>query len=139
MDDLIYRDECYAIMGACFDVYTGKGCGFLEPVYHECLHIELQLRDITVISKPKLTLEYKGRPLNQVYEPDFVCHDKIIVEIKAVNILGKEHRAQIINYLSASRFKLGILVNFGHFPRLELERFANTAKEPNAPPRLLDD
>ncbi len=111
----------------------------MEPVYHECLLIELQLRGISVISKPKLTLEYKGRPLKQVYEPDFVCHEKIIVEIKAVDTLAKEHRAQIINYLSASHFKLGILVNFGRYPRLEWERFANTAKEPNAPPRLLDD
>ena len=139
MSEVIYHEECYAIMGACFEVYTDKGCGLLEPVYHECLQIELRQRGIPAVSKPKLMLEYKGHPLKQSYEPDFICDQKIILEVKAVDKLTDEHRAQIINYLRASKFKLGILVNFGHYPRLEWERFANTAKDPSAPPRLLED
>lgn len=139
MSDVIYAQESYGIVGACFEVYTDKGCGFLEPVYHECLGLELQLRNIPAISKPKLELSYKGRKLTQGYEPDFVCYGKIILELKSVSKLTDDHRAQLQNYLRASNFKLGILVNFGHYPRLELERFANTDPKEKRPPRLLDD
>ena len=124
--ELIYKDESYAIIGACFNVYKDKGCGFLEPVYQECMEIELDHQKIPFIAKPKLPLSYRGRPLKQHYEPDFVCYGKIIVELKAVSLLADEHRAQVINYLKATCHKLGILVNFGHFPRLEYERLANT-------------
>lgn len=126
MNDLIYKDEAFKIMGACFEVYKGKGCGFLEPVYQECLGIELALQDVPFVPQKSLTLEYKGRRLKQTYAPDFICYDKIIMEIKAVSQLADEHRAQVINYLQATGFKLGLLVNFGHFPKLEWERIANT-------------
>ncbi len=126
MNDLIYKDEAFKIMGACFEVYKDKGCGFLEPVYQESLGIELELQGMPFISQKSLTLEYKGRQLKQTYEPDFICYDKIIMEIKALSQLADEHRAQVINYLHATGFKLGLLVNFGHFPKLEWERIANT-------------
>ena len=126
MNDLIYKDEAFKIMGACFEVYKDKGCGFLEPVYQECLGIELGLQGIPFISQKSLTLEYKGHQLKQTYTPDFVCYDKIIMEIKAVAQLADEHRAQVINYLHATGFKLGLLVNFGHYPKLEWERLVNT-------------
>jgi GxxExxY protein len=67
-------------------------------------------------------LNYKGRPLKQRYIPDFICFDKIILEIKAVSELSDLHRAQIQNYLKATGYKLGLLVNFGHYPRMEYER-----------------
>ena len=82
-----------------------------------------------ILFVPKKPLAYKGRLLKQKYEPDFICMEKIIVEIKAVSVLADEHRAQVINYLSATGFKLGLLVNFGHCPKVEWERLANTARE----------
>jgi GxxExxY protein len=122
MADLIYKDECYRIMGACFEVYKELGCGFLEAVYQECLDIELGIQEIPFRPKAELTLIYKGRTLEQRYEPDFICWEKIIVEIKAVTDLADDHRAQLHNYLKATGHRLGILVNFGHYPKLEWER-----------------
>lgn len=119
---MIYKEESYSIMGVCFEVYKEKGCGFLEPVYQECLEIELDLQNIPFKSQPSLQLTYKGKQLKHSYEPDFICFDKIILEIKAVSQLIDEHRAQVHNYLKATGHKLGLLVNFGHHPKLEYER-----------------
>jgi GxxExxY protein len=119
---LIYKDESYAIIGACFAVYKDKGCGFHEPVYHECLEIEFGFQGIPFLSKPPHTLQYRGRTLIQTFSPGFHCYNKLILEIKAVSALVDEHRAQVLNYLAATRCKLGLPVNFGHYPRLEYER-----------------
>jgi GxxExxY protein len=119
---LIWKDESYAIMGACFAVYKDKGRGFLEPVYHECLEIEFDLQRIPFKSKQPHTLKYRGRTLVQTFAPDFICYDKIILEVKAVSMLVAEHRAQLLNYLNAGDCELGLLVNFGHYPGLEYER-----------------
>ena len=126
MTEIIYKNESYAIIGGCFEVYNDKGCGFLEPVYQECLGIEFEYQHIPAIGKPSLTLSYRGRILKQTYEPDYVCFGKIIVELKAVSALTDEHRAQLLNYLHATGFELGLLVNFGHYPGLEYERIAKT-------------
>ena len=126
MTEIIYKKESYAIIGACFDVYNDKGCGFLEPVYHECLAIEFEHQRIPAIPKPALTLSYRDRTLMQTYAPDFVCFQKIILELKAVSKLADEHRAQLLNYLHATGFELGLLMNFGHYPKLEYERLAKT-------------
>lgn len=128
--DLIYKDESYAIIGACFAVYKEKGCGFLEPVYHECLEIEFESQKIPFFSKPPQTLQYRGRTLVQTFMPDFICYGKIIVEIKAVSALADEHRAQLLNYLSATSCALGLLVNFGHYPKMEYERLITRKREP---------
>ena len=122
MKNVVYADESYKIMGACFEVYRDKGCGFLEAVFQECLELELGDQGIPFFAQPKLQLHYKGRPLKQTYSPDFVCFDKIIVEIKAVSVVTDEHRAQVHNYLKATGMKLGLLVNFGHYPKLQSER-----------------
>lgn len=119
---LLFEQESYAVLGACFEVYKQKGCGFLEPVYHECLEIEFELRGVPFRSELKLVLEYKGRKLKQSYEPDFICYDKIIVEIKAVSALNDAFRAQLQNYLRATDLRLGFLINFAHHPKLEYER-----------------
>jgi len=119
---LIYKEESYAIIGACFAVYKDKGCDFHEPVYHECLEIEFEFQRVPSLSKPSRTLQYRGRTLQQAFYPDFICHEKIVLEIKAVSVLCDEHRAQILNYLSATGYQLGLLVNFGHYPRIEYER-----------------
>ncbi len=128
MTEIIHKKESYAIIGACFEVYNEKDCGFLESVYQECLGIELEYQRIPVISKPSLTLSYRGHILTQSYAPDFVCFEKIIVELKAVSVLTDEHRAQLLNYRSATSFQLGLLVNFGHYPKLEYERIAKTQR-----------
>ena len=122
MPEIIFRDEAYAIMGACFEVYNKMGVGFGEPVYHECLKIEFELRGLPASSKPELILEYKGRRLVKTYEPDFVCYNQIIVELKAVSDLNEEHRAQVHNYLKATGFRLGLLINFGGKQQLQYER-----------------
>lgn len=126
MTEIVYKEESYRIIGACFEVYNDKGCGFLEPVYQECLGIEFEFQQIPAIAKPSLVLGYRGRVLAQTYAPDYVCFAKIIVELKAVSALADEHRAQLLNYLHATGFELGLLVNFGHYPKLEYERIART-------------
>ena len=124
MNKIIYPEESYKIIGACFEVYKEKGCGFLEAVYQECLEMELADQGITFAEQQKLQLTYKGKPLRQTYEPDFVCYGRIILEIKAVSALTDEHRAQVQNYLRATGHRLGLLVNFGHYPKVEAERIA---------------
>jgi GxxExxY protein len=123
--DLIFKEESYKIIGACFEVYREKGCGFLEAVYQECLEIELRLQGVRFVAKHALALEYKQSPLHTKYEPDFICDEKIILELKAVTELAHEHRAQVQNYLKATGFKLGLLVNFGHYPKVQLERIVS--------------
>jgi len=120
--EIVYKQEAYDIVGACFEVYNEMGCGFLEAVYQECLQIEFETRGIPFRPQAELVLRYKGRSLNQKYQPDFVCFDKIVVELKAASELMDEHRAQVHNYLKATAYRLGLLVNFGHFPKLDYER-----------------
>jgi GxxExxY protein len=121
---ILFADESYRIMGACFEVYKIKGSGFLEPVYQECLEIEFDLRGIPFIPKAELALTYQDMTLKHRYEPDFVCFGQIILEIKAVSQLCDEHRAQVYNFLRSTGFRLGLLVNFCHHPLLEYERIA---------------
>lgn len=122
MAELLFKDESYRIVGACFEAYNEEGCGFVEPVYQECLEIEFEMQGIPFQAQQQLQLSYKGRKLKQVYIPDFVCFEQIIVEIKAVSKLCDEHRAQVHNYLKATGFRLGLLINFGSHPKLEYER-----------------
>ncbi len=123
--NMLYKEESYKIIGACFEVYKEKGNGFLEAVYQECLAIEFARQHISFVEKPRLRLSYKGQDLRQFYEADFICFNEIIVEIKAVKCLTDEHRAQVINYLKATGMQLGLLVNFGHYPKIEHERYIN--------------
>jgi GxxExxY protein len=116
-------EETHQVLGACFEVYNELGCGFLEPVYHEALEIELGRQDVRFESQKVLNVTYKGKVLDKTYQVDFVCFGSVIVEIKAVSRLTGEHRAQILNYLHATDIDVGLLVNFGHYPQLEYERF----------------
>lgn len=111
--DLIYKDEAYKIIGACMNVHQELGCGFLEQVYQEALQIELGKRKIQFEREAILSITYKGIILNKQYTADFICYDKIIVELKAVRNLDNIHEAQVFNYLKATGFKLGLLINFG--------------------------
>ena len=120
---LILESESFALRGAFFEVYNTLGCGFLEGVYQESLEYELASRQIPFQAQQELTLQYKSIILKQTYRPDFVCFGKIIVEIKAVTALAPEHEAQLMNYLKITGMPLGFLVNFGHYPKLEIKRF----------------
>lgn len=122
MAELLFQEETYRILGACFEVYKEKGCGFNEALYQECLEIEFRLQRIPAIAKPQLQVEYKGTLLQTKLIPDFVCFEKIVVELKALSDLASEHEAQVLNYLKATQFRLGMLINFGHHPRLEQKR-----------------
>ncbi len=122
---LIYPEESFAIRGALFEVYKEKGAGFLEPVYQECLEIEFRQAGVPAIAQPRLQLDYKGTPLRNEYIPDFICYDKIILELKAVKELTDAHRAQVQNYLKATGFKLAFLVNLCHHPLVKIERIVH--------------
>lgn len=127
MEDIVLKDECYRLLGACFEVYKRKGCGFTEPVYQECLKIEFEFQGIPFVREPILELEYRGRILEHTFRPDFICYEKVIVELKSLRDLIDANKAQTLNYLSATNLELALLVNFGHFPKLEYKRIANTA------------
>ena len=111
-------------MAACFEVYNELGHGFLEEVYQESLEIELTARGIPFVSKPKLRIFYKDNPLRKTYEADLIVIGEIVIEIKAAKSIAPEHEAQLINYLHATRKRVGYLVNFGAHPRLEWKRRA---------------
>lgn len=119
---ILYEAESYKIRGACFEVYKTLGNGFLESVYQEALAKEFRLRKIPFREQKPLKISYKGEILEQTYKPDFVCEDKIIVELKAVSALSNEHEAQLIKYLKITGMRVGFLVNFGHFPQAEIKR-----------------
>lgn len=103
-------------------MYKEKGCGFHEPVYHDCLQIELALQEIPFRHEPYIGLTYKGVSLRRGYTPDFTCWEKIVVELKAEDRLTNAQVAQLLNYLNATGYSLGLLINFGHYPGLEWRR-----------------
>ena len=120
--EIWHREECYQIQGAVFDVYREMGCGFLEAVYQECLEKELSKRGIPFVAHQELRLFYKGEMLKQTFIPDLVCHESIIVELKALSVTTLAHKAQVLNYLKTTGMRLGLLVNFGCYPKATVER-----------------
>ena len=123
-EKILFKEECYEIQGAIFAVYREMGCGFLEAVYQECLEKELRKRGVPFVAQQELQLTYKGEVLQQTYKPDLICYGQIIVELKAVKDIIPEHKAQVINYLKATDIKLGLLVNFGTYPKASITRLA---------------
>jgi len=121
VDNLIYKEESYKIIGACMEVHKELGCGFLEAVYQEALEIEFNNQGIPYEREKELKIYFKGIELRKRYNADFICYDKIIVETKALSNLTDDHLGQVLNYLKATQFKLGLLVNFGQ-PKLEYKR-----------------
>ncbi|MDU9376541.1 hypothetical protein McpSp1_11630 [Methanocorpusculaceae archaeon Sp1] len=119
---LLFEAESYDIRGAIFDVYREMGPGLLEAVYQECLEHEFSRRKIPFVAQSAIHLQYKGVELQQTYKPDFICYDKILVEIKSVDELGRIHRSQLHNYLKITGFRLGFLVNFNHDPGADVVR-----------------
>ncbi len=119
---IIYKEESYKIVGAAFKVYNNLGHGFLEAVYQEALEIEFKRQGIPYEREKELKINYDGVELKQTYKADFVCYGKIIVELKALSALEDAHRSQVYNYLRATGYKLGLLMNFGNTDELEKER-----------------
>ena len=124
MTEILFKDESYKIMGAIFEVYKEMGCGFLESVYQECVELELAAQGVPFVAQVELDLKYKSNALKSKFIPDLICYEKIVLELKAVKQIADQHRAQVHNYLKASGLRLGIIVNFGHFPKVEYERIA---------------
>jgi len=134
--ELLFKEETYKIIGACFEVYNEHRHGFNEPIYHESLFYELGDQKIPAVSEPQLQVRYKTRVLKKTCKPDFVCYGKIILELKAVKNLTDEHRSQVLNYLKATGLELGLLVNFGKEGHLQWERIAKSQQR--QPPEVND-
>lgn len=120
--ELLYKEEAYAIVGATLEVRKILGIGFLEAVYQEALEMELSAMGIPFVAQAELTLAYKGQSLRKACTADFVCYNKIIVEIKALASMTTREDAQIQNYLKATGYRLGLLINFGSAGTLEWKR-----------------
>ncbi|MGW8256038.1 MAG: GxxExxY protein [Thermoguttaceae bacterium] len=123
MTELLYKEEVYTIIGAAIEVHRELGCGFLEAVYQEALVIEFKKNCIPFQSQPEMNISYRGQILHKRYTPDFLCHQEIIVELKALERLSGTEESQIINYLKASGKRVGLLINFGSSGKLEWKRF----------------
>ena len=122
------RDKrTYAIIGAAIEVHKELGCGFLEAVYQEALEREFRMQKIPFKSQPTVEIFYKDKPLAKTYQPDFICFDEVIVEIKALSVLSGTEEAQLINYLKAADLSVGLLINFGA-RSLEYKRLIYTNK-----------
>ena len=122
---LIYKDEVYHIVGAAMNVSRELGCGFLEAVYQEALEMEFADCNVPFEPQKRIIISYKNRMLKREYVADFLCYNKIIVEIKAIKSITGIEEAQLLNYLKATELPLGLIINFGH-PKMEWKRYANT-------------
>lgn len=113
MEKFIFKNETYKIIGAAMEVHKVLGCGFLEAVYQEAFEIELVKQGIPFEREKKLNIFYKDVKLQKEYYADFYCYDGIIVELKAQKELNGVHEAQLLNYMTATDTKVGLLINFG--------------------------
>ncbi|HLP04507.1 MAG TPA: GxxExxY protein [Paludibacter sp.] len=125
MPEIIYKDESYKIIGSCIKVHTELGAGFLESVYQEALERQFVKDGVPYVREKMLKINFDGEPLKKTFKADFVCFDKIIVELKAATFLHNYNIEQTKNYLSATKFQLGLLVNFGS-KSLTYKRVINT-------------
>jgi GxxExxY protein len=138
MAELLLKDEVYAIVGAAMEVYNHLGPGFLEPVYQEAMEIETLERKIPTKPQCEIPVLYKGNRLKKIYIADLICFEQVIVEIKAIDVLTTREESQLINYLKATSLKVGLLINFGSYGKLEWRRLVYTEEgSSRRPPRYL--
>lgn len=137
MADLLLKNEVYAIIGAAMEVYNQLGSGFGEAIYQEALEIESDLRKLPNTHQQEIYITYKGITMKQFFKPDFIYYDKIIVEIKAIEMLTSREEAQLLNYLKATGFPVGLLINFGHENDLQWKRMAFTGQKSLKTPRVI--
>ncbi|MCL2832381.1 MAG: GxxExxY protein [Treponema sp.] len=121
-EKILYKDECYKIYRCIYAVNKKLGAGFLESVYQEALEIELRRECIPFTSQTELEILYDGFPLSSKFIADIICYDKIILELKAVSKINDQFKAQLINYLNATGYRLGLLINFNSYPKTEIVR-----------------
>lgn len=139
MNEIIYKEESYQIIGACMKVHAELGAGFLEPVYQEALEKQFTTEGVSYEKEKMVNVYYNGEKLNKYYKADFLCFDKIIVELKAAASLHSDMIAQVQNYLRSTNLKLGLLVNFGEkslvYKRVLNPYFQNSINSPNSRPQ----
>jgi GxxExxY protein len=128
MENFIYKQETHDIIGAAMAVHRYFGCGFTEKVYQDALEQELLSLNIPFLREQPIQVTYRDVQLKTQFIPDFICYDKIIVELKAVSELDDTHRSQAINYAKVAGYKVALLINFGN-TSLEFERFAVSEKQ----------
>lgn len=124
-----YSAETEKIIGICMKIHNTLGCGFLESIYQEVLEIEFKINNVDFDKEKELFINYNGYQLKKTFKSDFVCFNKIIIELKAVDNLSKEHYSQVLNYLKAANFKIGLLINFGS-SSLQFKRVINKHYKP---------
>lgn len=122
--NLILKEESYNIIGSCMKVHTQFGSGFLESVHSEALEMEFKRADIPYEREKKLPVYYGDELLNKYFRVDFVCYNSIIIELKVTKYLIDSDRQQTLNNMKATKFKLGLLINFGT-PSLAYKRILN--------------
>lgn len=121
MEEYPFKEECYDIIGSAMEVHNELGCGFLEAVYQEALSIVFDQKNIPFTKETLLEIHFRNEILNKKYIADFVCYDEVIVELKATDGLADHDIAQVLNYLKATKKKIGLLLNFGT-PKLQYRR-----------------
>ncbi len=122
MDKYPFAEITYEVIGAAMEVHKELGPGFLEPVYHEALGIEMTRKGVSYSDEPQIEIRYKDIFLKKKYSPDFLASDSVVVEIKALSRLTPNEESQVINYLKAAKKEVGLLLNFGA-ASLEFRRF----------------
>lgn len=124
-EKILFKEESYQIIGACMKAHRELGPGFLEAVYEEALEKEFMKSSIPFRRQEKLEIYYNNEKMNKYYRADFICFDKIVLEIKAVSYVPVLFYSQLKNYLTATKKELGMLINFGQ-PSLTYKRIINT-------------
>ena len=124
-EDYKYSDLTELIIKCFYKVYNELGYGFLEKVYQNALLIELQNEELDVISQKQIKVFYQGEEIGEYYA-DSVVEEVVILELKAVGTIAKEHEFQLINYLRATNIEVGLLLNFGKKPEFKRKVFSNT-------------
>ena len=125
--ELLHSDITERIIGAFYSVYNQLGCGFLERVYENALAVELSEMGLRVVCQMPLTVWFKGHIVGE-YVADIVVENAVLVELKACEALTVEHEAQLVNYLKATSFEVGLLLNFGRKPEVRRRVYSNRRK-----------
>ena len=126
--ELIFWNEVHEIVGAAMAVHSFFGCGFTEIIYQDALEIELRKRNVPFLREPELHAIYHNETLSSTFKPDFICYDKIVVELTAVKELEDMHRSQAINYGKVAEADVALLINFGELS-LKFERYIIAKKK----------
>lgn len=124
---LKHEEITESILKAFYNVYNELGYGFLEKVYENAIAIEARDSGLKIAQQVSIEVIYKQQKVGY-YEADLVINDAVIVELKAAKQLTDKHQAQLLNYLKATRFEVGLLLNFGPTPTFKRKAFDNSRK-----------